>query len=252
MSIEARIYDMLMNKKFKFSLIELLIVFAILASLISLLQPSMQGMLANAERIQCMNNQRNLVAAFSVYQSDHEVFPHSDTGKNRDYTGWVGAWNEPKHLREGSLWNYILSEETYLCPADNSTFEHIRSYSITTIINNYYSMFYRNRTTDFGIPFFLKPTDSPDPSKTMVFLEENDWRQFNIGSFSPGGWGGWTDRVAGWHSLGMNHANMDGHVEYVAWQDSFTPDRRTEGGDFRANPDKIYILDAYSGGLIKP
>lgn len=226
----------------KFSLIELLVVFAILAILISMLQPAMQSVFANAERVQCQNNMRQLMASFSLYESDHSVFPHADTFSQ----GWVGWGNDPSHLRNGKLWPYVGSEQVYLCPSDESTFEHIRTYSATDLIHRY-----GREIGMFGIPIFKKSTDSPSPSETLVLLEENDWRYCNMGTFSPGGWGGWVDRVAGWHSIGMNHVNMDGHVEYVEWQDAQTPFRMIEGGDFRNNPDKKYLLNKITAGIIK-
>jgi hypothetical protein len=134
----------------------------------------------------------------------------------------------------------------YLCPSDESAFNHIRTYSATDLIHRY------GRENGFyGIPMFKKSTDSPSPSETLVLLEENDWRAFNMGTFYPGGWGGWVDRIAGWHSVGMNHVNMDGHVEYVQWQDAQTPNRMIEGGDFSNNPDKKYILRLMTAGIIK-
>ena len=64
--------------------------------------------------------------------------------------------------------------------------------------------------------------------------------------------GGWTDNVAGWHDVGVNMGFLDGHSEYVKWSDPKTPTLFVTRGDFRNHPDKIKMMKAYTGGLVKP
>jgi prepilin-type N-terminal cleavage/methylation domain-containing protein/prepilin-type processing-associated H-X9-DG protein len=58
-----------------FTLIELLLVIAIIAVLISLLLPSIQSARENARRTQCCNNLMQIGAALGNYASVHKVFP---------------------------------------------------------------------------------------------------------------------------------------------------------------------------------
>ena len=137
-----------------------------------------------------------------------------------------------------------MSEESYKCFADETG--HVRSYSMSGSIN-------RDRYTSwYGIPFMKNPFLTPSPRKTMLFLEEDDPRWFNMGSYVPGGWGFWVDNVAGFHETGINVAFMDGHIEYRKWEDPETPNRFLERSNFRSHSDMIYLMSAMSAGQRKP
>jgi len=216
-----------------FTLVELMVVFAVLVILISFLQPAMKVMLANAQRVQCQNNLKQLGTTFDIYLSDQTIYPDSGTHSK----GWVNLGAGVAAIKTGVIWPYIQAEPVFACPADESGY--VRTYSVS------------GRVSYLGTGF-LRPTDSPKPSNTMLLLEEHDPRGWNMGSYYPGGWGGWVDNVAGWHDNGIHLNFMDGHVDYHQWQDPFTPTRFLESGNFRTHPDMIYIQDVYSGGTSKP
>lgn len=63
-------------KKIKpFSLIELLITFAVLGVLVSLLQPSLGRVLRNAESVQCRHNLKQMGIAVTLYAENERYFP---------------------------------------------------------------------------------------------------------------------------------------------------------------------------------
>jgi prepilin-type N-terminal cleavage/methylation domain-containing protein/prepilin-type processing-associated H-X9-DG protein len=55
-----------------FTLVELLVVVAIIAILASLLLPALARAKDQARRIQCVSNQRQLITAWTLYQGDHD------------------------------------------------------------------------------------------------------------------------------------------------------------------------------------
>ncbi|MCL2305013.1 MAG: DUF1559 domain-containing protein [Planctomycetaceae bacterium] len=66
-----------MNKRFGFSLIELLVIIVIFAILIAMLLPAVQAARSAARRTQCTSHMRQLGIAIHQYLNVHEVFPSS-------------------------------------------------------------------------------------------------------------------------------------------------------------------------------
>jgi prepilin-type N-terminal cleavage/methylation domain-containing protein/prepilin-type processing-associated H-X9-DG protein len=76
-----------------FTLIELLIVMAIIALLMALLLPAVQAVRESATRTTCMNNMKQMGTALLSYHNAHMTFPYSHTDANTpNFTkrhGWV-------------------------------------------------------------------------------------------------------------------------------------------------------------------
>ena len=75
------------TKQHGFSLVELLVVVAIISTLAALLLPALEKSLQEARGIQCLNNQRQLCGGISLYANDGgDILPLSVT-----HGGWI--WN---------------------------------------------------------------------------------------------------------------------------------------------------------------
>lgn len=73
-----------------FTLIELLVVISIIAVLMALILPGINGARRTARRMQCMNNMRNVSTAMQVYSTSRNELPWLATDPTQ---GGVGVWN---------------------------------------------------------------------------------------------------------------------------------------------------------------
>lgn len=114
-----------------FTIVELLVVTAVLAVLLSLLLPGLSGARDAARELRCLSNQRQLVLAWTGYAVDHHdrvmplaYFEPPDLSGNKEQVFWWGSLgntaNAPE-VNQGFLSPYLdsnLAERSiYECPS---------------------------------------------------------------------------------------------------------------------------------------
>ncbi|MDD5679758.1 MAG: type II secretion system protein [Candidatus Omnitrophica bacterium] len=178
-----------MNKR-AFTLIELLIVIAIIGVLAALLMPAIGGVRENARRALCANNLRQHGIAWYLYLDDHnECFPrfdiHPDDGGAGGAMGFGGkdgiAYGNDAYKAEYRALNRYLdifdenssNVEIFHCPDDKQPFLT----GGTTVFNAFGSSYYANEkilSPYYGDPFG-EPGESPlskiTSPRNKVFLE---------------------------------------------------------------------------------
>src|SRR5689334_21002807 len=115
-----------------FTLIEILVVIAIIAILAALLLPALSLAKAKGQRVSCMNNLRQLGVACQVYMADNdgrlvENWPYA-TVPSLESNCWMHGnmrygtdTTNQALLRMGKLFPYANNPNTYHCPADRSS-----------------------------------------------------------------------------------------------------------------------------------
>jgi prepilin-type N-terminal cleavage/methylation domain-containing protein/prepilin-type processing-associated H-X9-DG protein len=263
-----------------FTLVELLVVIAVIAILAALLLPALSRAKDQARTIECLNNLKQLHVAWHMYAGDHGRLPrnwdhsggpappeanwvsgtmHYDTmqvffGNLSDSTNTALLLDEKKT----QLARYLKSAAVFKCPSDQSfvirdgaRYPRVRSYSMNEHVGE--PMNERrevSRAPDASREYFYKSEDfsRPGPSETFVLLDEHE-DTINDGYFLVGptvainvGWG---DLPANRHRRGANFSFADGHAQTHRWRDSRTVQPVTRVRNFGLiqanNPDLKWV-----------
>ena len=217
-----------------FTLIELLTVIAVIATLAGLLLPSLARARSKARQIQCGSNLRQVSLAFHLYADDHldSVPPNRDGEDIPLGETWVQGWlglpgpdcTNVSFLRQSLLGRYLTDVTLWKCPSTGpvklgpTPQIRVRTVSINGFVGapviSPSASTYRKRSD------FLRP----GPSDLLTVMEERV-DTINDGSFAmqwdfdarrPATWM-LRDKPAIHHNYGANLSFGDGHIEVKRW-----------------------------------
>jgi prepilin-type N-terminal cleavage/methylation domain-containing protein len=158
-----------------FTLVELLMVIAIIAVLIGLVVPLIARVKAQAKRALCMSNQKQLLEGMLAYANQNRGFlPHCNKQGLEMLAlvpGWlydpqVSADHNPlsaQDLHSGAVWKQLQNDAVFRCPADDGPLDRpgervrtVTNYLMNESVNNFGK---RNGT----LPYFFRLTQfKPD------------------------------------------------------------------------------------------
>jgi prepilin-type N-terminal cleavage/methylation domain-containing protein/prepilin-type processing-associated H-X9-DG protein len=168
----------LQNRAEGFTLVELLVVLAVIAVLAALLLPAIAATKPNSQGFQCLNNEKQLTLACQMYAEDNrDILPPNDypyttpyftqTALNKTHLkNWVVGTMEQAFDASSSseltdpntlLSAYVTNAVVYRCPADNyiNPFSHrlnVRSYSMNSAVGTVWSGFLFSPQTSPNLP----------------------------------------------------------------------------------------------------
>ena len=233
-----------------FTLVELIVVIAVVLILASLLLPVLSDGKSKAKAIICLNHHRQLILATMLYAGDHEdSFPANlgaaETRRSvsaGSFLNWVNnvmSWELDSDntnltwIRAGGIGPYLPGDvSVFKCPEDAALSDlqedagwsgRVRSVSMNAMVGD------AGEFTRTGVntnnPYykqFFKLGQVPEPSRIFVYTEEHP-DSINDGYFLNKPYSGeWHDLPASYHQGAAHLAFADGHVERRLWTQSST------------------------------
>ena len=191
-----------MNKK-AFTLLELLIVIALIGILISLLLPSLSKAREASRIVHCMSNQKQIGIAFALYNKNYSgYFPVGSDGN--DHISWddlLGLFDGRELTQADMLANSFKKDDNlnkqydiYQCPSNIQYFDEnrvLKSYSVSSHYSSNNSVLgvvsFYNHDGDVNTAkksWALNANEIVNPSQFIGMTEfQNQWNQLGNGDF---------------------------------------------------------------------
>lgn len=207
-----------------FTLIELLIVIAIIAILAALLLPALSTAKAKAWRIKCVSNQHQIALAYHMYAEDsNESYPvHPDWssvgGNDGTYDLFVAATNRP-------LNRYVPAKEVFSCPADHGDVVKAINNCYASYGNSYLVEWAETGTMPGSHAFRVQSVDSADnQSLKLSQIAKSPSNKIIQGDWTWHGDRNSTDPRSIWHNYRGQRVDVmlygDGHVAAYKFPDA--------------------------------
>jgi prepilin-type N-terminal cleavage/methylation domain-containing protein len=244
----------MMPDKKAFTLIEMLVVIAIIGILAALLLSALANAKIQAQMRACNNNLHQLATGCLMYSHDNgsklvSSWPLGWDNYVVNPYSWCPGWastvqdQDPLYgpapqfsatniyaLQQGAIWAYVQSAKAYRCPSDDRTVDGVpvvRSYSMNSWVAGRSKNDPSGASTLYPTPeddaalkymFFRKESDFRQPSKTWVLIDE-DASTINDSLFlvdmAPAN--GVFDLPTTRHGTVYDLEFADGHIENIKW-----------------------------------
>jgi prepilin-type N-terminal cleavage/methylation domain-containing protein/prepilin-type processing-associated H-X9-DG protein len=175
---------MIVNKKAqRFSLIELLVVVAIIGILSSLVLPALGKARRKARIASCLSNQKQIGIAIFLYNGDNQNYVPGHLSKNSKsitFDDFLGTGYDGRNLTESQMWASFPGSPApvYQCSTDQSNKNDpniLRSYSMIQGVLNGNQASKRGMVVE-GSGATMKVSDVKFPTTTIMLGEFHYWK----------------------------------------------------------------------------
>jgi prepilin-type N-terminal cleavage/methylation domain-containing protein len=225
--VPNRILGRAPSSKHAFTLVELLVVIAVISILASLLLSSLSAAKARAFTTNCLNNQRQLGIAWNLYESDSggRLPLNLDSVVNDIHRSPPGSWvtgsarwdADPATITRGTLYPYAQSVKLYHCPADHSCLVDTSTPRLRSVSLSIY-MAGDDCVSNYMVYPLMKFSEIRHPSTSLTFLDEDEDGINNGGFLYASKMDVWMDTPARRHQNGLVLIFADSHAEYWKWK----------------------------------
>ena len=227
------------NSRRAFTVVELLVDIAIIGILAALLLPALARSKENANRVSCLNNQKQLDLAWQMYADqssgllalndwDFRSVNVVESPSNSWVTGNAALDTNPATITSGSIYPYVKDARLYRCSVDRSlvlgtAIPTLRSYTLSCYMGG------PEEDIEYDVTPVSRTSQIQKPSATLTFLEE-DILTIDDGHFL------YSTTITNWmnvpawrHHNGDVLAFADGHLEYWKWRSALPTSTYFEG-----------------------
>lgn len=134
------------GKNTGFTMMELLVVIALIAILAAILLPTLSRSKSQTRSIACLNNLRQLTLSWHLYAGDFNdlMVPNNNIAGKPPGSSWCQGTGiletNTTVIESGLLFRYNRSTDLYHCPADDSTVVSLSGITLSQLRNRSYNL----------------------------------------------------------------------------------------------------------------